>query len=434
MSFAESTADLSVFRGASRRDWEKLVRWIDDSGIAFYFLAKLRESKSEEAVPEWALSVLERNYAANRKRTDFMWQRFGFLNRQFEDAGVKYAVLKGFSHVPQFSPKSDLRHQGDLDYLVDEQSLSSAQRVLEEAGYFLKPLISDQEFVYVPQETANLTPDDGRCYEPQFHAVELHLDVWDSDLNRLPIMSSQFSVERTVVHSLKGLAFPALSDEDAYVLQMLHTCKHLFTYWVRMSCLLEIAYFLRHRALDAALWGRVEERVGDNHVLRELTVMVTELVSGLFAAPIPALICEWGKDIRPSVRVWIDNYARQCAFWDVPVYRFRMFPDSKLILLLHRQYQELCDEKHAVRDQLIAPSRLSRIKTAVRKEPKLLLDRSWWKRQRIAGRTWFHLMAGVRYICELPRWQRLNRARVRLASRTTQAASTFQARNTGTAG
>ena len=233
---------------------------------------------------------------------------------------------------------------------------------------------------------------------------------------------------------MNGLTFPALADEDAYLLQVLHTCKHLFTYWVRASCLLEIAYFLRQRADDVTLWNKFKERVGDNYVLRELTVVVSELVAGLFASPVPALVRAWGKELRPAVRVWIDNYARRCAFWDVPVYRFRLFPDSKLILLLHQQYQDLCDEKHAIRSQLIAPSRLGRMKAAVRKEPKLLFSRSWWKRQRLMGRTMFHALAGLRYAYELPRWQRLNRTTSQSASSKARAAGAFAAGNTETTG
>ena len=349
---------------------------------------------------------MEQDFAANRQRKDYLWQRFASLNRKFEEAGIRYAALKGFSHIPEFCPDAALRHQGDLDYLVDEQSLPTAQRLLEEAGYRLKPPMSDQEFVYLLPNVGE--PSLARCYAPEFHAVELHLDIWDSDLNRLPMMGRMFSVNRTCVHETNGLVFPALADEDLFVLQVLHTCRHLFTYWIRMSHIYEIGYFLARRAGDNALWRRVEERVGDNLVLRELAVVVSEMVAKLFDAPLPDLIREWGEAVRPPVRVWIDNYARYCAFWDLPVYRFNPLPRSKLTLFLHQQFGTLCAEPNLVRNQLIVPTRLGRMKSAVKKDPSLLLSGKWWKRQRVLSRGAFHALSGMRYAAEIPRWRWLN--------------------------
>ncbi len=68
-----------------------------------------------------------------------MSRRFDFLNLAFNNAGVRYAVLKGLSLVPEFCPYAPLRHQGDFDYLVDPNSLEAAQRILAEAGYVPKP-------------------------------------------------------------------------------------------------------------------------------------------------------------------------------------------------------------------------------------------------------------------------------------------------------
>ncbi len=414
LNFSGAESSHARFRNTSERNWTSLLRWLDDSGMAFYFMQRLQETGGTESIPEWVLSQLSQDFLANQQRNDHLRQRFEFLNQAFDDAGLKYAVLKGFSHVPQFCPNAALRHQGDLDYLVDDRSLPTAQRLLEAAGYRLKPAISDQEFVYLLAGVD--APSHGRCYAPEFHAVELHLDVWDSDLNRLPMMDPLFSVERTVTRRIGELSFPALTEHDAFLLQVLHTCSHLFTYWIRMSCLYEIAYFLTRRASDAVFWNQVADQVGDNLVLQELTVVVSELVAKLFAAPLPQLIQEWGQAVRPAIRVWIDNYAQQCAFSDLPVYRFNPFPQSKLILFLHQQYEGLCTEQNLVRNQLIVPSRLGRMRKAVREKPSLLLSRKWWKRQRVVLRGMFHVLSGMRYAVEIPRWRWLNWRQARAGS------------------
>ena len=156
------------------------------------------------------------------------------------------------------------------------------------------------------------------------HAVELHLDIWDADQFGLPSLPKLFSVDRTRNQRLNGLSFPVLSDEDAFLIQVLHASHHLFTYWLRMSCLFEIAFFLNHRASDTSLWNKVEQRIDDNLMLKEFAVLITELAAGLFTVPIPQRVRVWGEQIRPATRVWIENYAHQCAFYEVPSYELSL--------------------------------------------------------------------------------------------------------------
>jgi hypothetical protein len=385
--------------------------------LAFYFLQKLKNTNATDTAPTWVMSQLERNFAANLRRVGDMSHRFGSLNRRFNDAGVRYTVVKGLSLVPQFCPDAPLRHQSDLDYLVDDPSLLAAQRVLLEAGYSPKLSRSNQEFIFVMAGTREPSRSAEQYSARAPHAVELHLDIWDSDLHGLPLMQRQFSVERTRIHEWNGFAFPVLADEDAFLLQVLHACQHLFTFWIRMSCLLEVGYFLNRRASDTSLWNRIEQRVGDNLLLREFVVIVAELVVKLFAPPLPPLVRDWGARVRPGPRVWIESYARHWAFCELPGYQFSLFPRAKLVLFLHQQYRDnISAQKHMVRNRLIPSSRLLRIASSVRDKPSLVLDASWWKRQRLIGRSLFHALAGLRYLCEIPRWVWLNRARMRSAS------------------
>jgi len=398
------------------REWRRILGWLDDAGLAFYFLEKLKNTTAGKAAPTWVMSSLERNFAANQQRVEDMSHRFGALNQKFNDAGVRYAVLKGFSLVLQFCPDAALRHLSDLDYLVDEQSLSAAQRIVLEAGYRPKSSPSSQESIFVMTGMGEPSRSAEQYDVRAPHAVELHLDIWDSDQHKLPIMPRQFFVERATPHSWSGFAFPALADEDAFLLQILHACQHLFTYWIRMSCLFEIGYFLNRRASDPVLWKRVEERVGENLMLREFVVVITELVGKLFAPPIPSLVRAWGSSIRPGPRVWIENYARYSAFCDLPGYDFRLFPRAKLVLFLLQQYRDACTPQHLLGDRMLPSSRLSSMVSSVKNKPSLLLDAAWWKRQLLFKRSLFHALAALRYFYEIPRWKWLNRARMRSVS------------------
>ncbi len=408
-----SLAQLREFR---QRDWKHALSWLDDAGLAFYFMRKIKDTNATGAVPTWVTSRLEERFTANRQRVDEMAHRFDSLNRRFNDAGVRYVVLKGHSLIPDFCPDVYLRHQGDFDYLVDEESLPAAQQVVVEAGYRPKPSVSNQEFIFVTPGagTATRSPEQYSAQSP--HAVELHLDIWDSEQHRLPSMPRLFCVNRTRMHQRNGLAFPALPDEDAFLLQVLHACHHLFTYWIRMSSLFEIGFFLNQRASDTALWTRVEQRAGHNLMLREFIVVITELVANLFAAPVPLLVRDWGQDIRPATRVWIENYARHCAFCVVPAHELCLLPRAKLVLFLQQQYEGACVQKHSARDRLIKFPRLSRMASSIKNKPSLVLSADWWKRQFFMRRSLFHTLAGLRYLCEIPRWRWLNRARMRSAS------------------
>jgi len=395
------------------RKWKGVLRWMDDAGLSFYFLNKLKQTGATDTVPDWIASRLKTNLAANSERVGYLADRFDLLNRRFNAAGVRYAVLKGFSLIPEFCPDPNLRHQADLDYLVDEESLPAAQRIVVEAGYKQKPDPSNQEFVFIRPGMGNPSRRSEQYSACSPHAVELHLDIWESNL---PAVENLFSSGRAEIYGWQGLSFPALIDDDAFLLQVLHTSQHLFRYWVRMSCLFEIAYFLNRRHCDIPLWSRVEQRVGENLVLRDFVVVVTELAMKLFASPIPLLIREWGAKIRCGTRVWIDNYARDSAFCDLPTHRFTLLPREKLILFLHQQYRAESGPRHLVRSRILPSSRLRRMVSSVQAEPWVALDRRWWKHHRPLRRSFFHVMAGLRYLFEIPRWRWMNRRRAQSVS------------------
>jgi hypothetical protein len=415
LSFSsDSSASNARLKDFCQRDWKQALNWMDDAGLAFYVLRKIKDANATDTVSTWVISSLEQRFASNRQRVDDMAHRFDFLNSKFNDAGVRYVVLKGHSLIPEFCPDAALRHQSDFDYLVDEESLPVAEQVVIEAGYSPKPCFSSQGAIFLApgKEKASRGREQYSAQAP--HTVELHLDVWDSDANRLPSMPSFFSVNRTRTHQWNALSFPALNDEDAFLLQVMHACQHLFSYWIRMSCLFEIGFFLNQRASDALLWSGIDRRVGDSLMLREFVVLITELAAKLFAAPIPLLVRDWGQAVRPATRVWIDNYAEHCAFCSMPAYDLLLFPRAKLVLFLQQQYESVSVQRNVAR--LVKFSRPSRMISSIKDKPSLVLNVDWWKSQLFLRRSLFHVLAGLRYLCEIPRWRWLNRATMRSAS------------------
>ena len=409
LSFSRDRHDpLHVFETFTRRQWKHVLQWLDDAGLAFYFLQKLKHTNAGDAVPSFVASRLAANFASNQMRVQDMSHRFEAINRRFTDAGVRYVVLKGFSLVPQFCPYAPLRHQGDFDYLVDERSLPTACSVLIDAGYSPQESRSSKESIFI--SSTGEPSRSGRQYSPQApHAVELHTDIWDSALHRVPAIPSLFSVARARTQRWNGLTFPAQTDEDAFLLQVLHACHHFFAQWIRMSCLYEIGYFLHRRASDPGLWSGIDLRVGDSAVLREFVVIVTGMANRLFAAAVPELVQSWGAGIRPGPRIWTEYYARNWALGGLPVYDFTLFPRAKLALFLHQQYKNASWTKESQHQSELPSSRLSRMVSSIKEDPSLVLNRSWWKRHHLFRRTIFHGLARLRYVCEIPRWTWRNR-------------------------
>ena len=392
----------------TRRQWEHVQPWLDDAGLAFYVLERLKKTNSTAVIPPSVLSRWERNFAANQARVDHMSLRFQEINQRFHDRGVRYEVVKGFSLVPEFCPYASLRHQADLDYLVADESLPDAQRVLRDAGYESRDSVSGKECIFV---TPGAKPSRGDCsYLPEApHAVELHTDIWDNEMHELQPIPKLFSAGQAKLRHWNGLWFPAQTDEDAFLLQVLHACRHLFTQWIRVSHLLEIAYFLNRRRSDTDVWARAEKRVGENAIVREFVVIVVELATRLFAVPVPGLVQDWGARIDRRSRVWVEHYGRNWVLGELPAYRFRWFPQSKLVLFLQQQYRSAPVKAGLEKNDSLPPSRFSRILSSLRLKPALLLNREWRKRHLLVRRSVFYALAQARYICEIPRWRWLTR-------------------------
>ncbi|MGB7849101.1 MAG: nucleotidyltransferase family protein [Candidatus Acidiferrum sp.] len=392
------------------RQWERTFTWLDNANLALYLLKKLRDTHADRNLPSAVLSRLEQNYSNNRLRVEEMASQFAVVNEMFRQSGVEHAVVKGFSLVPEFCPDARLRQQSDLDYLVDEKSLPAAQNVLGQLGYTLKSHHTPEQWVFwkgaipFPATSSEQYDAKGR------YVIELHSAMWEPGEHGIDVAGTRFSRPRTINHEWRGIYFPALYDEDAFLLQILHVLQHLLGGWIRMFWLYEIAYCLHRRANDALFWQGVEGCAEAEAVLPQFVAIVTELAAQFFQAPLPAIVQAWKTDLRPAVKVWLDNYGRQLAFEKIPYYELDLFSASKLVLFLHRQF--LHDEarrRHFMRRRLLPWTRPVSIARSIKERPTVLFDPQWRHRQFLFHRVLFHASSGLRYLCEIPRWLWLNR-------------------------
>jgi hypothetical protein len=419
LSFSgETSAHVGELAGFHDREWRQAVSWLHDAGLALYLLQKLKQENITNILPSAILSRLEENLAANRRRVVYMARQFEFLNQKFNAAGVRYAAVKGFSLVPQFCPDASLRHQSDFDYLVGHQSLLVAQTVLEEAGYFLSKHKTN-EFVFLMPSRAIPPPDDEQYEAHAPHAVELRVAFWDSDVHGVFLTGPRFSVDNTKTQRWQDSVFPALPEEDAFLLQVIHAFNHVLTGGVRMAWLYEIGYFLNQRSTDEWLWQRVERRIGENALLREIVIVVAELSAHFFKAPLPAKSIIWAQKPDPAVRIWIKNYARTWVFAKNRVDQLGLFSAAKVVLFLHQQYlPDAGVRRHQMRIRLLPWEQFFRRAGSITGKSSANAGGRRRQLKHALIRFLFHATAGLRYLWEIPRWRRLNKATARLSSST----------------
>jgi len=385
--------------GFSADEWEHCLTWMDYSGLALYFLRAIQ--RHTDWIPGFVLERLLNRHGANLERTAYMERQFVFVNRAFEDAGVRYAAVKGLTLVPEFCPEASLRHQSDLDYLVNGPSLHLACQVLEDIGYVLHKEAQHEVILILPFN-GGLGRIDEQYNAKTPHSVELHLTI--GELRHLAWEEPQF-LENAVKRVFQGSAFCGLRDDDTFVLQSIHAFYHILDGWIKLSWLYEIGYFLEKRATDSDLWQRISGRLSGEPLLREAVAVVVSLASQFFRARIPVTVNRWVEEIRPTVRMWIENYSRPWVLGHNLVDDYAWFPTSKLVLFLYQQYvPDRGTWRSVLSRRLLA---LKGIDQAMRRITRHSSAQQWQTSRVSAREFWkipYHLGANLRYLWELPRW------------------------------
>lgn len=397
------TADLTKF---SASQWERCLKWMDDSGLALYFLQAAE--RATDPAPHFVMESLRRRLDANRQRVASMERQFRLINQRFETANIKFAAVKGLALVPEFCPNPSLRHQSDFDYLVDQPSLKPARSVLEDMGYFLHEEWERELILVLPSDRK---PARGEVqYDADApHSVELHLSIV-AELGQVAWEEPPF-LENAVARRFQGSTYPALNDEDAFMLQCIHAFHHILIGWIKLSWLYEIGYFVERHEADRDFWERVSQNLTVEPLLREAIAVIVCLASQVFGAPIPLAIKSWIEAIRPSVRTWIENYSWHWLFGHNLAGEFAWFPTSKLVLFLHQQYiRDPGNDQSVARSRLLPLRGINRIKHKIRRKPSLGPVRYGRLIATEFRRVIHHLGSDLRYLWEVPRWRRLSRA------------------------
>ncbi len=391
----DQAGDASVPEGFPTWEWKRVLPWLDASGLALYFLNRIETLNAGSVLPPAVLTRLRQNRRDNRERASAFIEEMRTIHQSFDASGVEFAVLKGYSLVPEYCPVPDLRHQCDLDYLIAENNLHRASSILHAMGY---SRVRKAPGTYTFSRSTGDLPSRDNIYKAGLnYSVELHAALWDNEdvaqLERLPEV-----LGRRQMHQLSGLAFPILAAEDRFIHQCTHVLSHVLQFWIRLAWLYEIATFLNEARSDAGFWRMVQNRIGGRVYIAKAVRLVTLLAATVFAAQAPEI---QGGDY-PALELWVNDYGRQWALHNIP--------GSKLSLFL---FPEFVGENQwrRLRRQRLFPLRRSHSATQLSaSEPRLSLGAGLAEFRYAGQRLAFHMRETWRYLRQERQWQQRSRA------------------------
>jgi hypothetical protein len=378
------------FPTLSNREWNGLLKWLDVSGLALYFLDRMRELQLSARLPAKVLARLEQNLQDNQERTQGMIDESVAIQQQFQETDLTYATLKGFSLCPHSVPRPELRHQFDLDFLVAQRSAAGARKVLESQGYHLHAK-SGRSWEFkrddAPGHMRNLYKN------LPCRSVELHIEAETTERESL--------LERIEIREFHGIRMPVLSPVELFVGQGLHAYKHICSEFSRASHLLEFRRHVLSRRGDDCFWKEVQSRVEENSQTGIGLGIVTLLITRTMGEFAPETFTSCTVDRLPKMMyLWVDVYGSRVVFGDPP--------GSKLYLLLRSELKfEGARPKSSLRRALL-PLRLPPpvVRGAAGETLCARMSRYRLQIYFVLFRLRFHIVEGLRYLRETYRWRR----------------------------
>jgi hypothetical protein len=375
----------------SDKEWQPLLQWLDTSGLALYFLDRITALRQRHILPASVLSRLGQNLTDSTTRIDAMIAESTAIHKSFQQAGLSYATLKGFSLWPISVPKLELRSQLDLDFLVADNSSIEARKILETRGYRLHA-ISGRSWEFKANQSAAYTLKDLYKPTPQ-RSVELHIETASESKASL--------LARTEHLCFHGVCTPVLSPVDLFLGQGLHLYKHLCSEFSRTAHIIEFRRHIIARYKQDEFWEDLRKLVGGNTRAAAALGFVTLLITRVMGDFAPEAFTSWTiSELPAAARQWIGLYGSRTVF--------ASFPGSKLYLLLQTGMQEAgLPAKRPLRYALLPRGLPPAIAHGAPGET-LPARIQRYRRQVhfVLFRLQFHILEGLRYLFESARWRR----------------------------
>ena len=325
-SFREPAADFSLLFGSfNERDWRGVMRWLDFSGLALYFLDRVNSLGAEVCIPKAIFVRLQRNLEHNRRRTVALFEETVVIASRLKEQNVSFALLKGITLSPEPIADISLRCQMDIDILIRSSDAIATRNTLRRIGYELHS-IKGQEWVFAAGGEKVMGKKELYEVRPQ-KMVEIHLLSRSDDDG---VASPEDRLTRAHPRVFQGFQSPALSPPDQFVQQGLHILRHLCGEHTRAQWLLEYWWFVRIRSEDVEFWKEVEAVAATEPNAALAIGVAILLATRLFGKCAPPELAESFVGKLPiGVRLWVETYGHRVLT--------SVLPPSKFYMLLREQ-------------------------------------------------------------------------------------------------
>jgi hypothetical protein len=391
LSFCDPLPDAVLeLRGLSVKQWMRLLRWLDFSGLALQFLDRIEELNLEPMLPEPVHARLRQRLVDNTERTKGLFAESIAIQRQFQGRMLRYAVLKGASLWPSSIRKPELRSQFDLDFLVAEEDLPDAREILERRGYRLYESRGTC-WEYKINERPGIALKDLYKHTGSW-IVELHVDAGSQ--------SGASALERVEWRDFDGVDMPVLPAVDVFLRQGLHAAKHICSQFTRAAFLVEFRRHVLSRANDRRFWDEIRAAAIDDPRARLALSLTTLLIARVMGEFAPEALTSWtASSVTRSTRLWVELYGHRVVLGS--------YPGSKLYLLLQETMQAVTGPLDRPLWRFLIPLRLppAPIRAFPNETLSVRLARYRMRASLLLGRLRFCVVEGFRFALERRRWR-----------------------------
>ncbi len=284
LGFREPESALEQLAALSPDEWLRLLPWTDRKRLTLQLFARLESYTIAAEVRE----AFETRREKNRRRLANLRNEASKVMAILQAAGLRAAIIKGFTLAPSYVPNLELRQQYDLDLYLTKDHAFRAHQLLQTRGY--SPDLDNEERAnhlpaLIPKTGWEWRGDSFDLEIPV--AVELHFRLWNREFECI------------------ALTYPEPHESPAGQLAcvVLHMMRHIFRGNVTASHVYELAYFLEHHFDDLEFWKQWRKT---DAVLQELGTAAFAIAARIFGARLPDLriskpVTAWVRRFGPTV-------------------------------------------------------------------------------------------------------------------------------------
>lgn len=333
-----------------KSEWESLLRFSD-----LAHLTLLLSEVEPVGFPAWVVERLQRNATDNAARFERVKATYREAAAAFDQAGVEYMLLKGFTQAPEYVADARFRMQSDLDFYCPKEMISRAEAALMFIGYQPEQTVDYSRADHLPcMIRRGAWQWRGNAFDPDMPlSIELHFCLWNEDVSWFAVPEVDRFWSRRIWRSLDGLSFPALNPVDHLGHLALHILRNLLSGdWV-IHHVHELATFLHAHAEDDRFWKSWKQTHSSSH--RALQAIAFFHARAWFSCDIhPAIESEMAA-MRRVHRKWLEHFAGSSLEG--------MFHRNKDYVWLHATLVKSTGKKLVLIRRTIVPSRISTVNT-----------------------------------------------------------------------